>query len=225
MQKSHEILWKQAEETLRKEPAFKFWLEQVKLPHWPFQNYMSEQASAEESLVIYFALMRAVVSQQLSTGSAKAILQKLQKIENNHLPLPHHFLTIRDETLKACGLSRQKIRYLRAIAEEAEQKKLPTSQEALAMDSEGLCQRLTDIPGIGDWSADMVMIFALNHPDIFAVGDYGVREGYRLIYQLEKQPSPKALAKAGERFSPYRSLLTGYCWSVKEFIQKRRDLT
>ncbi|QCE34910.1 DNA-3-methyladenine glycosylase 2 family protein [Acetobacteraceae bacterium] len=217
--------WEKAEFFLKKDPVLKAWFQKVPFPTFLPENFLQKESKRPENLEIYFELLRTIIAQQLSTKSAQSILEKFKLENGGDLPMPERLLEMPEERLKKCGLSSQKISCLRTVSEKSLQNYFPTMAEALAMEAPLSQKLLTDLRGIGPWSADMVMLFALGHPDIFAGGDYGVREGYRLIYGEEKQFSPKILAEKTAIFSPYRSALTYYCWEVKSFVEKGQKIS
>ena len=83
---------------------------------------------------------------------------------------------------------------------------------------EELIARLSTVPGIGRWTAEMFLIFQLGRLDVWPVGDYGVRKGYALLYGLADAPPPKELEPLGDRFRPYRSVAAWYCWRAAETV-------
>ncbi len=165
----------------------------------------------------YEALCEAVVYQQLHAKAAATILGRLvAQIGNGALPAPHRMLDAPDEALRAVGLSRNKVAALRDIATHARDGRLPTLAICRDLSDAELIARLTDIRGIGRWTVEMFLIFTLGRPDVLPSGDFGVRRGYSLAYSLPDMPTPKALALAGERWAPHRSLAALYLWRVAD---------
>lgn len=165
----------------------------------------------------YEALSEAVIYQQLHAKAAATILGRLvAQIGNGVLPDPEGMLDAPDEALRAAGLSRNKVAALRDIATHARDGRLPTLAVCRDFSDAELIARLTDIRGIGPWTVDMFLIFTLGRPDVLPSGDFGVRRGYSLAYSLPEMPSPKALALAGERWAPHRSLAALYLWRVAD---------
>jgi hypothetical protein len=120
------------------------------------------------------------------------------------------------EALRAAGLSCNKIAALRDLARHAQDGRLPTLADCRALDDEALIARLSDIRGIGRWTVEMFLIFTLGRPDVLPAGDFGVRKGYAIAYSQPEMPVPKALALAGERWAPHRSLAALYLWRVAD---------
>jgi len=165
----------------------------------------------------YEALCESIVYQQLHAKAAATILGRLvAQVGNGALPPPAGLLAAPDEALRAAGLSRNKIAALRDLARHARDGRLPTLAACRALDDEALIARLGDIRGIGRWTAEMFLIFTLGRPDVLPAGDFGVRRGYAIAYSLPELPAPKALARAGERWAPHRSLAALYLWRVAD---------
>jgi DNA-3-methyladenine glycosylase II len=90
------------------------------------------------------------------------------------------------------------------------------------MTNDVLMEQLTAIRGVGRWTVDMLLIFSLGHPDVLPVDDFGLREGYRLVFGLETQPRPRVLAETGTARSPHRSLAARYLWRAAEPARNSR---
>lgn len=162
----------------------------------------------------YAALCETVVYQQLHGKAAATIFGRVvaQLGHGGRFPLPQRLLDAPDEALRAVGLSHNKAAALRDIARHAADGRLPDLAACQALGDEELIARLVDIRGIGRWTAEMYLMSSLGRPDILPVGDLGVRKGYQTAYNTEELPAPKALAKAGEAWSPCRTLATLYLW-------------
>jgi DNA-3-methyladenine glycosylase II len=165
----------------------------------------------------YEALCESIVYQQLHAKAAATIFGRLvAQIGNGVLPAPDALLDAPDEALRAAGLSCNKIAALRDLARHAQDGRLPTLADCRALDDEALIARLSDIRGIGRWTVEMFLIFTLGRPDVLPAGDFGVRRGYAIAYSQPEMPVPKALALAGERWAPHRSLAALYLWRVAD---------
>jgi DNA-3-methyladenine glycosylase II len=160
----------------------------------------------------YEALISAVAHQQLHGKAAMTILGRLCAHAGGRVPGPAELLAMPDEALRACGFSGNKILALRDIAARAAVGAIPSRAQARRLSDAALIERLTEIRGVGQWTVEMLLIFTLRRPDIFPIDDFGVREGYRLIYGLEAQPKPKSFALIGELYAPYRSTAALYLW-------------
>jgi DNA-3-methyladenine glycosylase II len=163
---------------------------------------------------IYLALLKAIVSQQISTKAAAAIWKKLEALfKPDGYPEPSVLVLMSDEELRAAGLSRQKASYLRAIAEFALLEKLDYTFIA-GLDEEALTRHLTAIRGVGRWTAQMIQMFALDQPDVFPEDDLGVQNAMRRMYQLEETGRPflRRITQIAEDWRPYRTLACKYLW-------------
>ena len=154
-------------------------------------------------------LMRAMVGQQLSVAAATSIWNKLEAAS---LTSPDAIMHAEDETLRQQGLSRQKIRYLRSLVEHN------IDFEALQhLPDTEVIKNLTAVTGIGNWTAEMYLLFSLGRADVLAVDDLAIKVGAMDLLQLEARPTPKQLKLLTEDWSPYRSaasllLLSYYGW-------------
>lgn len=165
----------------------------------------------------YEALVRAIAHQQLHGNAARAILARFAALfPADAFPAPAHVAAIDDARLRACGFSASKIAAIRDICAHALQGIVPTGAESDTLDDETLIARLTGIKGVGRWTVEMVLISALHRPDVLPVDDFGVREGWRLLNQLDAQPKPRALAAIGECWGPYRSTAAWYLWRAAD---------
>ena len=125
-----------------------------------------------------------------------------------------------DEQLRGAGLSRTKLLSLRDLAQRAADGRLPTLAEIGEMADEKIIERLSEVRGIGRWTAEMLLMFRLGRPDVLPADDYGVRQGFAIAYDREL-PSPKELAAYGERWKPYRTVTSWYFWRVVERAKAR----
>lgn len=168
----------------------------------------------------YAALVSAVAHQQLHARAAAAMLGRLAERTNAPLgapiPEPAILLSLSDADLRACGFSAGKSAALRDIAARAIDGTIPTRRAAARMSDAALIERLCPLRGIGRWTVEMLLIFTLGRPDIFPVDDFGVREGYRLLHDLQDQPKPRAFAIIGEAYAPYRSTAAWYLWRAAD---------
>jgi DNA-3-methyladenine glycosylase II len=159
----------------------------------------------------YGALLRSIVGQQLSTKAARSIYERLIGQFGGTTPTPQELLDADPEEVRSAGLSRPKVRYLRSLAEhvlsgELELERLPD------LSDEDVVREITAVKGLGQWTADMFLIFHLGRPDVLPVGDLGVRRAAERAYGLEILPPAEDLEALGERWRPYRSLASLYLW-------------
>ncbi|MDG1065914.1 MAG: DNA-3-methyladenine glycosylase 2 family protein [Luminiphilus sp.] len=156
------------------------------------------------------SLAKIVVGQQVSTRAAEAITQRLVESLNGQLE-PEMLLSCDDETLRAAGLSRQKISYLRSLAAAVLEGELPLLDLPKMSDDEVL-QRITEIRGFGAWSAQMYLMFSLGRTDVWPSGDLAVRVGFGRLLCLVERPTAKETEELALAFTPYRSALALLCW-------------
>jgi DNA-3-methyladenine glycosylase II len=114
--------------------------------------------------------------------------------------------------MRLCGLSRQKHSYLRDLAEHFNDRKIPVRKLASMSDDEVIAA-LTQVKGVGRWTAEMFLIFRLQRPDVLPVGDLGIVKAVQRAYKLRKAPSPDRLTRIGEAWRPYRSVACWYLWA------------
>lgn len=172
----------------------------------------------------YEALMRAIAYQQLHARAAEAILARFLALHSGPgFPAPQAVLDSPDPALRACGFSATKIAALRDICAHALDGTIPTRRAAARLSDAALIERLTAIRGVGRWTVEMLLIFALGRPDVLPVDDFGVREGYRIIHGLNAQPKPKELATLGALYAPYRSTAAWYLWRAVDEVRTKSE--
>jgi methylated-DNA-[protein]-cysteine S-methyltransferase len=174
---------------------------------------------------IFAALLEAIVYQQLTGKAAATIFARLCAFfsEVQSSPTAEQILAASDEELRGVGLSRAKVLSLRDLARRTVNGEIPTPSEIREMEDEAIVERLTQIRGIGRWTAEMLLIFHLGRPDVLPADDYGVRKGFAIACDREL-PSPKELAAYGARWKPYRTVASWYLWRVVERATARRVL-
>jgi DNA-3-methyladenine glycosylase II len=155
-------------------------------------------------------LVRAIISQQISTKAARAIEERLRAI-GGETHDPEVLLKLGEEALRGVGLSGVKARYVLNLSQAVASGQAPLD-EFDDWDDDAIIERLTAIKGIGRWTADMFLIFALNRPDVLPVGDLGVRAGLRDRHGLAELPKPSECAALAEHWRPYRSIAIWYLW-------------
>ena len=159
----------------------------------------------------FSALVRAITFQQLSTKAASTIYNRMAALMPGGVPTPEGFAALSDDQLRAAGMSRQKIGYLRDLCEKVASKKIDLA--ALdALSDEEVVAALVTVKGIGRWSAEMFLIFRLLRPDVLPVGDLGIVTAIQRAYKLRKRPTPDRMRKIGEAWRPYRSVASWYLW-------------
>jgi len=157
------------------------------------------------------ALARAIVGQQLSAKAAATIFSRFEGLYES-FPTPVQVLATSDERLRGVGLSSQKLGYLRDLCKRMEAGQLPLDTLD-RMDDEAVIDALTQVKGVGRWTAEMFLIFRLQRPDVLPVGDLGIVNAVKRAYKLRKAPSPDRLTRIGEAWRPYRSVACWYLWA------------
>jgi DNA-3-methyladenine glycosylase II len=159
----------------------------------------------------YGTLVRSIVGQQVSTKAARAIFERLTDLFGGHTPTPRQLLDADPETVRAAGLSRPKVAYLRDLAERVEDGELDL-QRLAELPDEDVAAQLTAVKGLGPWTVDMFLIFHLGRPDVLPVGDLGIRRAAQVAYGLEELPDAEELKRIAEPWRPWRSLASLYLW-------------
>ncbi|MBM5811630.1 MAG: DNA-3-methyladenine glycosylase 2 family protein [Gammaproteobacteria bacterium] len=161
----------------------------------------------------YAALLEAVAHQQLTGKAAKTILGRFHALYGDGGgPAPEQLLATPDETLRGVGFSRAKVAALKDIAAKTLDGTIPERRALARMRDEAIITRLSAARGVGRWTVEMFLIFTLGRPDVLPVDDYGVRNGFRIAYGRRALPAPRALARFGARWAPYRTTAAWYLW-------------
>jgi 3-methyladenine DNA glycosylase/8-oxoguanine DNA glycosylase len=159
------------------------------------------------------ALAESIVYQQLSGKAAATIWARVRRLYPSRRRLdPTAVLTTPDEKLRAAGLSASKTRALKDLAAKTLDGTIPSSRSLAQMSDEEIIVRLTTVRGIGRWTAEMLLLFDLGRPDVWPATDYGVQKGFAKTFRRRKLPTPKQLARLGEKWRPYRSVAAWYFW-------------
>ncbi|MDX1781722.1 MAG: DNA-3-methyladenine glycosylase [Thalassovita sp.] len=161
-------------------------------------------------------LLSAIVSQQVSVASANAIWARL---EAAGLLQPEAIIARTPEQLREVGLSRQKARYAKALAEAG------IDYDALReVPNEEVVKILTAVTGIGVWTAEIYAMFSLGRADVFAPGDLALQEAVRILYGLEERPKERALRQMAERWSPWRAVAARQLWAYYRLAKDREGI-
>ena len=157
-------------------------------------------------------LARVIVGQQLSVKAAATISARLHALPGG-TDTPAAVLAQPVEALRSAGLSGPKSRYLQALAEAVADGRLDLDALPQLNDEDAIA-RLTAVKGFGRWSAEMVLMFMLDRPDVWPIGDLGVRVGVGRLLQQSERPDLATMAAAGERWRPHRSAVAMLCWHL-----------
>lgn len=161
-------------------------------------------------------LLSAIVSQQVSVASANAIWARMKAAG---LTGPRKISWASDDELRAAGLSRQKIRYARALSEaRIDYKALRGLPDA------DVIATLVQVPGIGVWTAEIYAMFSLGRADVFAPGDLALQEAARMLFDLDQRPTERALRQMAEQWSPWRSVAARILWAYYHVAKDREGI-
>ena len=164
----------------------------------------------------FSVLVESIISQQLATGAAEAIFKRFKGLYPK-FPTASEILSTRKTKLRLVGLSGMKIEYLKDLARHVEEGRLDMKSLAKMSDEDVILQ-LTQVKGIGRWTAEMFLIFSLGRQDVFPADDLGLRKGVQRAFSLSEIPKPKEVEKIGQRWKPYRTIVTWYLWkSLQKF--------
>ena len=170
----------------------------------------------------FAALVEAIVYQQLAGAAARAIHGRLVASLNDDVE-PEALLALSDETLRAVGLSANKVRSLRDLATKVHDGTVVLSPRRVSRRSdEEVIANLSTVRGIGPWTAQMFLMFRLRRLDVWPVGDFGVRQGYGLAWKVPT-PTARELEPLGDPYRPYRTVVAWYCWRAVELYAGAAD--
>jgi len=162
---------------------------------------------------IFHALVRAIIYQQLNGTAAGSIYRKFKRIyAPKRFPSTKDILATPDRKLRAAGISPQKLSYLGDLSAKVEAGAVDL-RSVRAMGDEAVIEHLTQVRGVGRWTAEMVLIFTLGRPDVLPVDDYGFRRAVQISYRMRQLPKPDRLRRIAEPWRPHRSVGTWYMWA------------
>ena len=190
-------------------------LKDPKLAKWVREHGLIDDNSWKRPKDPFHSLIRSIIYQQVSGKAAASILKKFKRLFGNKFPTPLEVLAKADEELRSAGLSGQKARYIRDLAQKfhdhtIEPRKFPR------MTNEEIIEHLTRVKGIGVWTAHMFLIFTLKRPDILPTLDLGVRKGFQVVYHLRKMPSHEQMEKIATPWRKHASLASLYLWRLAD---------
>lgn len=156
-------------------------------------------------------IARSIVYQQLSGAAASTIWDRVLGLYGGGMPTPAQMLRTPDTTLRAVGLSGRKVEYLKDLARHTKSGALP--EDTLhRMDDDAVIAALTQVRGIGEWTAQMFLMFRLGRPDVLPVLDLALKKAVQTLYGMRKLPSEERLAKIGRVWAPHRTVASWYLW-------------
>ncbi|HSC78308.1 MAG TPA: DNA-3-methyladenine glycosylase [Candidatus Acidoferrales bacterium] len=162
----------------------------------------------------FAALMRAILHQQLALKAAQSITRRFRQLYapgEGRFPTPEELLRTPRRKLRSAGVSPQKMRYLRDLAAKASDGALPLNRVGRLSDEE-VIEALTEVKGIGRWTAEMFLIFSLGRPDVWAVDDLGLQLAAKNLYRLRRHPSEAKMRALAEPWRPWRTVASWYLW-------------
>lgn len=171
----------------------------------------------------FWQLVRSIISQQISVGAARSIHARLEQLLAPDRVSPECLLRFEPAELRTAGLSPQKAAYLLDLAEKTQNGTLRLNTVGRRSD-EAVIEELIQVKGIGRWTAQMFLIFALGRLDIFPYDDLGVRVAIRDRYGLKDLPDKKTSCQIAEKWRPYSSIGSWYCWRSIDISKNRKNV-
>ena len=161
-------------------------------------------------------LTKSILHQQLAVAAASTITNRFCAIYGDgRFPRPEELLRTRPARLRSAGVSRQKAGYLKDLARKISDGTINFRRYA-RMTDEDVVENLTQVKGIGEWTARMFLLFALGRSDVWAIGDLGLQLAVKDLYGLRKHPSPKRMMQIAKPWRPYRSVASWYLWRSRD---------
>ena len=156
------------------------------------------------------SLTRAIVYQQLNGKAARTIYERFELATGGRI-IPESVLSLTEEQMRKAGLSRQKLSYIRDLAVKTQAGEV-NFEHLPALKDDEVIEHLTRVKGIGVWSAQMFLMFALRRPNVLPTGDYGIRAAIQKAYKKRSLPDPDQMIKLARKWEPYRTLACYYLW-------------
>ncbi|MDG6347205.1 DNA-3-methyladenine glycosylase 2 family protein [Luteimonas sp. 8-5] len=171
------------------------------------------------------ALARAILYQQLSGKAAATIVGRVEAAIGSDRFHCDTLARCDDATIRACGVSGNKLLALRDLARREEAGEIPDLRRMSVMEDDAIVEALVPIRGIGRWTVEMMLMFRLGRPDVLPVDDLGIRKGAQLVDKAGEMPTPRELAARGERWGPYRTYAGLYLWRIADFASQAKAPT
>lgn len=185
------------------DPVLSHVIDQIELPVWkPERNY-------------FRSLVESIIGQQLSTKAADTIIARFNALLPIHPYTPEDILGLNKEQIRAVGISYSKVSYIQDLAEWTKEKKLDL-EHLSKLDDQVVMRQLIEVKGIGPWTAEMFMMFALGREDIFSFGDQGLKNAIKKLYNLKTHPTQKQALHISAKWKPYRTWACRYLWASLE---------
>jgi len=161
------------------------------------------------------ALVRAIVSQQISTAAAREVLRRLNELVAKEGLTSEVICRLDTESLRSVGLSRQKASYLRDLAEKTREGQLRLNRLGRLSDEQAI-EEMTTVKGVGRWTAQMLLMFSLGRLDVLPHDDFGIRSAIRNLYELDELPDASTSQRIAEPWRPYATVACWYLWRSHE---------
>ncbi len=165
------------------------------------------------------SLIRSIIFQQLSGKAAGTILARfLELFPGNRHPTPAEVLKLKDAQFKKCGISGQKMGYLRDLAAKFTDGTIDPSNFKNMADEE-IREHLIAVKGVGRWTADMFLMFTLYRPDILPTGDLAIQKGFKQLFKLKETPNEETMVRLAKPWQPYRTIACWYLWEMQDLAK------
>ncbi len=161
----------------------------------------------------FLVLCKAIIGQQISIKAAESISHRFENLFSGARATPKRVQDLSEKQLQEIGLSRQKVKYIKDLSEKFLDGTIRPHRMA-HMENKEIIQQLTNVYGIGPWTAEMFLIFSLNRLDVLPVGDLGLKAGLKQIYNMRDLPSPEKMRVLGRKWHPFETIGTWYAWRL-----------
>lgn len=163
----------------------------------------------------FYSLVSSIVSQQLSTKAADTIWKRFVELLPDGKVVPESVLKLEDQSIRDAGISWSKIKYIKDLAQKTQDSGILFEQFEI-MTNEEIITELVKVKGIGRWTAEMFLMFAMQRPDVFSYGDLGLRRAIQNLYGMDHEPSLDEAEKISQKWMPYRTIASRYLWRSLE---------
>lgn len=197
-------------------------LKDKKLAKWVREHGLIDDETWSRPKNPFHSLMRSIIYQQVSGKAASSILNKFKGLYGGKLPTPEMVLGTSEEKMRSAGLSGQKARYIRDLAEKFRDKVIEPRRFP-KMTNEEIVEHLTRVKGIGVWTAHMFLLFTLRRPDILPTLDLGVRKGFQIVYGLRKLPSHEHMERIAKSWRGHASTASLYLWRAADNAKPKKS--
>ena len=165
---------------------------------------------------VFGACVRSIIYQQLNGRAAQTIYDRFKgNFNTKHCPSPASIADCADEDLKKCGISKPKLNAIRDLCRHQMEGILPADKEYRKMTDDEIIAHLTQVKGVGIWTAQMILMFHLGRPDVLPSSDFGIRKGFQTVFSPRAQSiTPENIEKRARLWIPYRSVASWYLWRI-----------